>query len=108
VQVHSLRLDVFHCPGASVSILRSGPFLPLEAELNSARTNSIALTRSLAGETETNSLLGGRQQISVGLKQTIMELLTSPGDIVLDWAICKGCAYRAGELSNWYIAGTEN
>jgi hypothetical protein len=40
--------------------------------------------------------------------QTIMELLTSPGDIVLNWAVGEGCAYPASKLSNWYIAGMES
>jgi hypothetical protein len=108
MQVWSLSLDVFCHPRAFVSIPRSEPFMPLDADLNSARTNSIALMWSLSGATETNSMLGGGQWISVGFMQTIMELLTSPGDIVLDWAIGEGCAFRAGELSNLYVAGLEN
>jgi hypothetical protein len=108
MQVHSLRLDVFSCCGVSISIPRTGPFQPLDAELNSVRTNSIALTQSLLVEMETDILHCGGQRISVGFMQTVMELLTSPGDIVLDWAVGEGCAYRAGELSNWYVAGMEN
>jgi hypothetical protein len=108
MQVHSLRLDVFCRPGESFSIPRSGPFLPLDVELNSASTNFIALTRSLAGKMESNSLLGGGQRISIGFMQTIMELLTSPGDIVLNWAVGEGCTYRAGELSNWFVAGMKS
>jgi hypothetical protein len=100
MQVHLLRLDFLCRPGESFSIPRTEPFLLLDAELNSASTNSIALTRTLAGKTESDSLLGGGQRISVGFMQTSMELLTSPGDIVLNWAVGEGCAYHAGELLN--------
>jgi hypothetical protein len=91
-----------------VSIPRTGPFHPLDAELNSARTNSVALTQSLLGETEPNILHCGGQRISIGFMQTGMELLTSPSDVVLNWAVGEGCAYHAGELCNRYVAGMEN
>jgi hypothetical protein len=49
----------------------------------------------------------GGQRLTVGFMQTVMELLSVPGDIVLDWRVGEGTSFQAGEFSNRFVVGLE-
>jgi hypothetical protein len=38
----------------------------------------------------------------------VMELLTKPGDIIMDWAAAEGAAFSRGKFCNWFVCGLEN
>jgi hypothetical protein len=50
----------------------------------------------------------GSQRISVSFMQSVIELLTRPGDIVLDWAVGDGLTFFARDLCNRFVVGFEN
>jgi hypothetical protein len=49
----------------------------------------------------------GPMRLSVGFMQTVMELLTVPGDIFLDCNIGVGNTFWAGEFSGRFVIGME-
>jgi hypothetical protein len=51
--------------------------------------------------------LAGFEQVSVGFMQTVFELLTKPGDIVLDWAVGGGASFTAGYFLNRFVIGAD-
>jgi hypothetical protein len=54
------------------------------------------------------SEFAGSQRVSVGFIQSVLELLTMPGDIVLDWGVGDGSTFLAGDLCNRFVVGAED
>jgi hypothetical protein len=82
LQVHTLRFNVFCRKDADVWLLRDEAYLPLGDGNNPLSKNVIYLNREdpVAGAAE----FVGFQRLSVSFMQTVFEMLTYPGDIILD------------------------
>lgn len=50
----------------------------------------------------------GPCRLSVGFMQSVLELFTLPGDIVMDWTVGVGNTYLAGEYCGRFVIGVEN
>jgi hypothetical protein len=50
----------------------------------------------------------GACQISGGFMQMVIELLTIPRDIVLDWTVGEGSSYLAGDYCGRFVIGLED
>jgi hypothetical protein len=72
---------------------------------NPALSNLLGLHHRGAG---IGSEFAGFQRVSVSFMQSVIELLTDPGDIVLDWAVGDGSTFLAGDLCNRFVVGVEN
>jgi hypothetical protein len=49
--------------------------------------------------------LASFEQVSIGFMQTVFELLTEPGDLVLDWAVAGGVSFTAGVFQIGFLLG---
>lgn len=59
-------------------------------------------------EGDESSDFAGPARLSVGFMQSILELLTAPGDIVMDWTVGVGSTFWAGDFSGRFVIGMEN
>jgi hypothetical protein len=108
-QVHTLRLDVFCRRSAQIDILQDLQYTPLKPGYSSAGTNLMTLLHHPIGSAEFNQEFefAGFERVSVGLMQSVFEVLTQPGDIVLDWAVGGGASFTAGNFLNRFVIGAE-
>lgn len=49
----------------------------------------------------------GSARVSIGFMQSIIEVLTKPGDIVFDWSIGEGWGYYAGDYCGRHVIGLD-
>jgi hypothetical protein len=108
-QVYTLLLDVFCWRSAQIHIPQDLSYTPFEPGYSSAKTNVILLCHNPTHCPEFNEEfeLAGFECVSVGFMQNVFELLTEPGDIVLDWAVGGGASFIAGNFLNRFVIGAE-
>lgn len=52
--------------------------------------------------------LAGSCRLSVGFMQALIELLSKPKDVVLDWTVGEGSTFWAGDFSGRFVIGLED
>jgi hypothetical protein len=52
-------------------------------------------------------MLSGGQQRTPAFMTVVMELLTKPGDIIMDWAAAEGAACSGGKFCQRFVCGLE-
>lgn len=107
VQVFNLTLDIFCKFKAVGSIPKDQNFVPLSSDedLTSRTLLSLAIPEDSMG---VDMHFAGSACVSIGFMQTIIELLTKPGDIVLDWAVGEGWSLYFGDYSGRHVIGLED
>ena len=101
----SLRLDVFCRSGVKLTVPVDRDFVPLDVGSRPSSGNILHMGIDYKAA-RTGSFLGG-QRVTAGFMQSVIEMLSAPGDIVLDWRIGEGTSFRAGECSNRFVIGME-
>lgn len=92
---------------AQIFIPRHGDYTPVHHRCPSPATNTMMLFHNLSPEVNEELKFAGFERLSVGFLQSVFEMLTEPGDIVLDWAVGGGASFTAGEYSNRFVIGAE-
>jgi hypothetical protein len=100
-----LRLDVFCRMSAQILILRHLEYTSVDQWCPFPGTNLMILLHNLNISLEVNEefKFAGFERLSVGFLQNVFEMLTKPGDIVLDWAVGGGASFTAGKYSNRFV-----
>jgi hypothetical protein len=92
---------------AQIFIPRHGDYTSVDHRCPSPATNMMMLLHNLSPEVNEEFKFAGFERLSVGFLQSVFEMLTEPGDIVLDWAVGGGASFTAGEYSNRFVIGAE-
>ncbi len=50
----------------------------------------------------------GSCRLSIGFMQNVMEYLSRPGDIVVDWSVGNGSSFFVADLCGRHLLGMEN
>lgn len=84
------------------SIPKDPNFLPLSSDedLSSSTLLSLSILEDSMG---VDMQFAGACRVSVGFMQTIIELLTKPRDIVLDWVVGEGWTFYARDYSGRHV-----
>ena len=101
----SLHLDVFRRSGVKLTVPVDRDFVPLDVGSRPLSGNILHM-----GRDDSVSIMGnflGGQRVTAGFMQSVIEMLSAPGDIVLDWRIGEGTSFQAGECSNRFVIGME-
>ena len=80
-------------------------FVPLDVGLRPLSGNILYMGRDKNASSMGNFL--GGQRVTAGFMQSVIEMLSEPGDIVLDWRVGEGTSFLAGECSNQFVIGME-
>lgn len=100
-------LDVFCKTSTKGRIPKNASFQPLSAEEDPSASTLISL--AIPKESSRSKMsFAGSARVSTGFMQTIIELLSNPGDIVFDWTVGEGCSFLAGDYSGRFVIGLED
>jgi hypothetical protein len=106
VVVFGVLLPLRHRHPVLTCIPVNKAYRPISVEPNPADSNLVGLHHHR--EMGLGLEFAGSQRVSVGFKQSVLELLTMPGDIVLNWAVGDSSTFLAGDLFNSFVVGAED
>ena len=101
----NLALDVFCKSAFSPLIPKDRNYTPLCSLENPAQRTMIQLF--LDAEDEADDF-AGPARLSIGFMQSVIELFTVPGDLVMDWTVGVGNTFWAGEYCGRFVIGVES
>lgn len=107
VQVITLLMDVF-CKIDHVPEIPKDPFYVPLITSEDARTKAMFSVVYPQSDPCPKASFAGSYRLPVGFMQAVMELLTVPKDVVLDYTVGDGSSYVAGELCGRFIMGLED
>ncbi|CAM6082147.1 unnamed protein product [Calypogeia fissa] len=106
VQVQILSLSIFSRKG-NVSRLPRDPEFVVVFPREDLR-NTTLLTNCLSKDQNPAFEFAGSARMSVGFMQRIIEYLTKPGDVVIDWTAGEGACFFAGDFCGRHVIGLED
>jgi hypothetical protein len=105
LSVRRLRLDVFSRSGVKLTVPVDRDFVPLDVGSKPSSGNILYMGKDPSASS-TGKFLGG-QRLTVGFMQSVIQMLSEPEDIVLDWRVGEGTSFQAGECCNRFVVGME-
>lgn len=96
VQVFNLAPDIFCKSSSDGSIPKDENFEALTSTKDISMSSLISLSHPPKNSGRDMSF-SGSGRVSVRFMQTVIELLTRPGDVLFDWSVGEGVSFFAGD-----------
>ncbi|CAM6082771.1 unnamed protein product [Calypogeia fissa] len=106
VQVQILSLSIFCRTAHESRLSKDSNFVPVYSGEDLRYTS--LLTLCLSKDRNPAFEFAGSTRMSVGFVQRIIEYLTKPGDVVIDWTTGEGASFYAGDYCGRHVIGLED